>query len=52
MIVITETVNQGTSHFRMYASAGLVGTGIRFVQYYRHHHATKGVSELLHRENK
>ena len=30
-----------TSHHRMYTSAGLPGTGLRFVRYYRHHHASE-----------
>src|SRR5204863_7854222 len=28
-----------SSHRRVYTSAGLPGTGSRFVKYYRHHHA-------------
>jgi hypothetical protein len=30
-----------SSHRRVYTSAGLPGTGLRFVKYYRHHHASE-----------
>lgn len=30
-----------TSHRRVYTSAGLPGTGLRFVRYHRHHHASE-----------
>jgi hypothetical protein len=30
-----------SSHRRVYTSAGLPGTGLRFVKYYRHNHATE-----------
>jgi hypothetical protein len=30
-----------SSHRGVYTSAGLPGTGLRFVKYYRHHHASE-----------
>jgi hypothetical protein len=30
-----------SSHRRVYTSAGLPGTGLRFVKYYRHHHGSE-----------
>src|SRR5512133_781440 len=36
-----------TSHRGVYTSAGLPGTGLRFVKYYRHHHGSNSSRVLL-----